>query len=471
MNLVVIILNSLRAKLTMSYMFIVLIAVAIISILSNVMLDHVFKEYVIKQQEVKIDELISRVGEQLNTTNEEWNLSVVENVGMNALSNGLIISVMDKGNRTIWDARTHNNGECQTMVENMAQNMHSRYPNFNGNYVEKKHELVKDDMPVGSIVIGYYGPYYFSDNDLYFINTLNKILAIVAASSVIVSVILGYIMSRYLSIPISSVISISSEIAKGNFGVRVNATSNIKEINSLVATINDLSGTLEHLEKMKKQLTSDVAHELRTPLATLQSHIEAMIDGIWEPDKQRLEGCHSEILRISRMVEDLQELTNIESEKIKLEKSEFELSTFLQLIGQNFEPRFKAKGLLFKFTDNLKGNVIADQDKFSQIMVNLISNAIKYSNSGACIELTTTGDEKSFTITIEDSGIGIPKEDLPFIFERFYRVDKSRGRDAGGAGIGLAIVQALVAAHGGRIIVESEVSKGTKFTLIFPVEK
>ncbi len=461
-------LDTLRARLTISYACVVLIAVAIISILSNVMLEKVFKQYVMNQQTHTIDTLISRVGEQYNVDNGKWRLAIIENLGLNALSDGLIMKVIDTDNRYIWDATVHNNGQCQMMMENIAKNMYSLYPNFKGNYVENTYELKKGTLLVGYLDIGYYGPYYFTDNDLYFIKTLNAILAWVAVGSIFFSIVVGALMSRRLSIPISNVIKIASEIAKGNFGTKVTATSSIREIKSLVQTVNNVSESLERLERLRKQLTSDVAHELRTPLSALQCNVEAMIDGIWEADTKRLESCHCEILRITRLVEDLQELTNIESEKIKLEKSEFALSELIHQICQNFEPDFQSKQLSIDFHDTLKENLVADRDKFAQIIVNLLSNALKYSAEGGHVDITTAGDAKSITIIIKDTGVGIPQEHLPYIFERFYRVDQSRNREAGGSGIGLAIVRALVLAHGGEITVESQILKGTTFTIVIP---
>ncbi len=463
-----ILINTLRARLTISYTFVILIAVVIISILSNVMLEKLFKQYVMNQQTHATAELIDRVQEQYDVNTEKWHLSVIENLGMNALSDGLIVKIVDSQNRNIWDATLHNNGQCQDMIENMAKNMYSLKPNFKGNYVENKYELKQGGKNIGSVSVGYYGPYYFTDNDLYFVKTLNNILVWVAVGSIFFSFVAGAFMSRILSVPISKVDKMASEIAKGNFGIKVTATSSIKEIKSLVQTVNNLSDSLEHLEKLRKRLTSDVAHELRTPLSALRCNLDAMIDGIWKPDKERLESCQAEIIRMTRLVEDMQELTNIESERMKVSKSDFVLSELITQIFQNFEPDFKSKGIALVFADQLKGSISADKDKLAQILVNLTSNALKYSNVGGVVTLTTSGSESEIFITIEDAGIGIPKEDLPYIFERFYRVDKSRNREVGGSGIGLAIVHGLVLAHGGKISAESELGRGTKFVLTLP---
>jgi len=224
---------------------------------------------------------------------------------------------------------------------------------------------------------------------------------------------------------------------------------------------------LDTQESLRKRMSADVAHELRTPLATLQSHMEAMIDGIWEPDISRLKSCHEEIMRIGRMIGDLENLARFEGENLHLEKTEFELSQWAQAIVQNFEGDFQAKGVSIRLKAS-EQRVFADRDKLSQILVNLLSNALKYTDSGGMTEVCIQGDESIAELVVQDTGIGIPEEDLPYIFERFYRADKSRNRLTGGSGIGLTIAKSLVEAHNGTLSVESIFEKGTTLTVRIP---
>jgi two-component system sensor histidine kinase BaeS len=457
---------SLRSKLSLSYIVLALIGVFLISIIANVFLESQFRNYVIQNQEKKNKEIVSLISHQYNG-NGVWNINGVQNIGINYLEQGLIIKLKDLSGKTVWDATLYNSGLCNQMLSHISQNMFSRYPNWKGKYIENKYVIMKDFKQIGIIEIGYFGPFYFTDEDLIFINALNKIIGGVGFLSLLFALLFGTIMAKRISVPISRVIDTAQSISNGSYDERIEEKSNINEINQLTSTINSLAENLEKQELLRKRLTQDVAHELRTPLATLQSHMEAMIDGIWKPDIDRLKSCHDEIMRISRMVGDLEKLSKYESENLILNKTEFDISELIKTIIMNFENVYKSKGIEIIFKGK-KSMVYADRDKISQAIINLMSNALKYTPSGGVVEVTIKSTEKAIMIGIKDSGIGISKEDLPYIFERFYRADKSRNRLTGGAGIGLTIAKAIVEAHKGKITVESELNSGTEFTIYFP---
>lgn len=457
---------SLRTKLSLSFVSVVLISVLLVSIITNLLLDKHFKEYVIENQERKSREIVAQVSRQFKAGGE-WDLDAIENICLNALAQGLIIKVIDPSGKLIWDATLHDNEQCERMLAHMAQNMSSRYPNWEGSYVEEVYPLTSDLGVVGKIVIGYYGPFFFNDSDLAFINTLNRLFIGVGAFSIVLSLLIGSLMAKRLSTPIARVTTTARMIAKGYFGGRITESSTTKEIAQLTEAINNLAETLENQEALRKRLTADVAHELRTPLATLQSHMEAMIDGIWEPDVQRLKSCHEEIMRINRMVGDLEKLARYESDNLILTKTDFDVSELIRHIIRNFENDFAAKGIEIRFTGG-REFITADRDKISQVVVNLLSNALKYTSPGGMVQVSVEGAEDVTKIAVRDNGAGIPPEDLPHIFERFYRADKSRNRLTGGAGIGLTIAKAIVDAHKGSIQVKSKAGEGTEFTITLP---
>jgi len=457
---------SLRTKLTISYILIAAVCVFLISIISNIYLDKYFQDYIIKSQARKNSEIVALVAQQYKTEGK-WDNFSIQSIGINALENGMIIKVQDADGTVIWDAMKYNTAMCHNMMANMENNMYSRYPNWEGEYIKDSYPLVHKGDTVGNIEIIYYGPFYYTDSDLEFINTLNRVFIGVGILSLLLSIVIGAIISRNISKPISRVIDRAHLISQGHYSSRNNEETDTKEINELINSINDLAQNLESQERLRKQLTADVAHELRTPLATLQSHMEAMIDGIWEADTERLKSCHEEILRLNRLVGDLGKLAKYESSIHTLDKTEFDLKDLVTRVAGNFERGFISKNieLILRLDEQ---SIRADKDKISQMIVNLISNALKYTKTGGKVIIELTGDKNKAELTIIDNGIGIAEEDLPNIFERFYRADKSRNRLTGGAGIGLAITKAIVEAHKGIIEVESEINVGTKLKVSLP---
>lgn len=458
---------SLRTKLTLTYMFIALVSIILLSFLTNMFLDRQFREYVINKQEQINKDTVGLIAQQY-LGDGKWNSNTIENIGINALEQGLIVKVKDASGSVIWDANTHNSGLCSQMISHMASNMLSRYPNWKGKYVETSYPLQYGSEQVGSVEIGYFGPFYFNDIDLAFINTINNLIIGVGAVSLIAALILGAVMARRISHPISESIEAARRIAKGRYGQRITDRSSTREIAGLTSTINELADTLEKQELLRKRMSADVAHELRTPIATLQSHIEAMIDGIWAPDAERLKSCLEEVMRIGRLVDDLGKLARYESENLFLNKTYFDISELIRGIVLNYEQDFRSKGVKLEYKAE-KLQVYLDRDKISQVIINLLSNSLKYTGEGGLVEIYTTGSKDMVNIAVTDSGQGIPEEDLPYIFERFYRADKSRNRLTGGSGIGLSIARAIVDAHKGTITVKSKVNVGTEVTVSLPV--
>lgn len=456
---------SLRARLTSSHVFVALAGILLTSLLANLLLENQFRQYIkanLKRQNQRVVDQITRDYSAFG-----WNSTDITDIGMNALSQGLILKLKGADGTVIWDATVHNNGLCRQMMLHMADNMLSRYPNWRGGYVETDYPIIKDSRTVAIASIGYYGPFYFQDTDLVFINTLNRIFLGVTVLAIFLALFIGSFMAKRLSTPIAKVVETAREIAGGNLDARSDSRTNIEEVNQLIAAVNNLASSLKQQEALRKRLTADMAHELRTPLATLQSHLEAMLDGIWEPSPQRLKVCHEEIMRVNRMVKNLERLAKYESENSSLNLSRFDLADLIQQLLLNFEPEFRNKGVKLDFQgDHL--SITADRDKLSQAVINLLSNALKFTPSGGKVAVRIETDLGKVAIRMKDSGCGIAPEDLPYIFERFYRADKSRNRQTGGSGIGLTITKAIVEAHRGTIRVTSKVGEGTEFQIFLP---
>lgn len=457
---------SLRTKLAASFAATALICVLLIGLMSNIQLEKHFKQYVQQNQATKNQAIVELISTKL-LRDGTWDVQSVQDVGLYAMNQGLILQVRDADNRMIWDAYSCNQGMCLEMLQDMSKSMMAQNPGWQGELTKETFAMTRGDDVLGTVEIGYYGPVYYNELDIHFLQTLNHIFVSVGLFSLVLALVFGGILSRMISTPITRVIRTAQSIAKGTYGDRSHETSSTREISELTGTVNDLAETLENQEKLRKRLTGDVAHELRTPLATLQSHVEAMIDGIWEPTTERLTSCHEEITRISRLVSDLEKLAHYESDSLILNKTEFSAGEFLERLLQTFETAFSQKNITPVIQCD-GSNFYADRDKLSQVFINLISNALKFTGEGGTIAVSVQGTPQESRIVLSDTGQGISPQDLPHIFERFYRADVSRNRTTGGAGIGLTLVKTIVEAHKGTIEVSSDVNRGTRFTLTLP---
>ena len=462
---------SLRTRLTLSFALVALACILMVSALANGVLESSFRRYVRESQVRQAQQVVSQIGAQRSVSGA-WDQDAISAIGMTALEQGMIVKLSDTEGRTVWDATTHNNGLCVQMITHMAQNMASRYPNWRGAYTENVYPVRASFSSVGVVTIGYYGPFYLNDQELTFINSLNLLLLWVTIAATALAVLIGWISARRITIPLARVALATQQIARGRRDVLISGTTHVRELDGIASSVNDLSRVLADQEDLRRRLTADMAHELRTPLATLQSHLEAMIDGVWEPDPRRLAGLHEEILRINRLVADLEKLAHEEGNHARLVRRETDIRALLEGIARNHEPQFRAKGIELRFVAEGADpacSLAVDPDKLSQAVINLLSNALKYTPGGGIVEVRVQVRPTGAEIRVSDTGVGIDSRDFPRVFERFYRADDSRSRSTGGAGIGLSISRAIVEAHGGTIRAASEPGRGSQFIISLPV--
>jgi signal transduction histidine kinase len=461
--------NILRNKLIFSYSIISLLIVIILNILFNFSVNHIFEQFAIDQRKQQIEKVIDQVNDQYYEDTNLYNTEGLEVIGNAALQNGIMIHIQTLSNEIDWDIRQHKVTECQMILQHAENNMHSKFPNFKGGYVEEKYDLKNKEKTVGYLTVGFYGPYSFDDNELLLIKALNKSFLLIGMLFLIISCILGSIIAKKVTDPVLGVINVTRKITDKEYGVQTQEISRTKEMANLIAAINQMSLALEQGEKQKKQITADVAHELRTPLCNLQSHMEAMIDGIWEPTSARLVSCHAEILRLNKIIDQLQELYLLENMKNIIVTEKFDFQELCKDLIAEFELMAQSKEVQLIMQVPSNAPVYADYNRIKQCMINLISNAITYIPVDGNVILGYKQKNNHTILSIIDNGPGIPEEDLPFIFERFYRVDKSRNQKTGGMGIGLSISKAIINAHGGELLVESQLGVGSTFKIIIPL--
>jgi two-component system sensor histidine kinase BaeS len=297
--------------------------------------------------------------------------------------------------------------------------------------------------------------------EMVFIRRSNRFLLISLFALGGLAALLSIVFSRRLTNPIKGLTGAAADIEQGNLKRRV-AMSGSDEISRLSEAFNRMAQALEIQESLRRKLTSNVAHELRTPISAIRGELEGMIDGFIPMDRETLQSLYAEIGRLRSIIEGIEELSRAEASGLTLAKQTFELAPFLRNIIGRFTKIFGDKGVSLELSCKEGLLVHADPDRLSQIVINLLSNALKACGSGGHVRVAAGRQEGAVTIEVRDDGHGIRKEDIPFIFERFYKASGN------GLGLGLTIVKELVEAHGGRVTARSEHGRGSAFTVSLP---
>lgn len=295
-------------------------------------------------------------------------------------------------------------------------------------------------------------------------------LAVVGIISIVFAAIAGIILAGKISVPVKAATRAAKDIARGNYNNRINTDICTMELSELGNAVNHMAESLDNQEMLRRRLTSDVAHELRTPVANVSSNIEAIIEGVLEPTNERLSSCYNELERITGIITELEKLRQIEGENMILHIGHVDIYELAKEVKLIFENEMSKKNIRCDIIGE-HIDVCVDKDKMSQLLNNLISNAVKYTDNYGNIQITVIQENENVVITVKDNGCGIDDNDIPYIFERFYRTDKSRNRSTGGAVIGLTITRAIVQLHGGTIHVESKKGVGSLFKVTIPANK
>lgn len=290
------------------------------------------------------------------------------------------------------------------------------------------------------------------------------LLALLAAG--VVAILVSLFLSRRVVAPMRVLTTASQRIADGNYGERVQITGS-DELGQLSHSFNLMAEKLEQVEAMRRQLIGDVSHELRTPLTAIKGSMEGLLDGVLPAVPETYEQIYQEADRLARLVDDIQELSRVEAGAYPLDIRPVAVLNLEKTVLKRFAAQAQAKRIQLRSDSPADlPNVRADLDRITQVLSNLVGNALQYTPEGGQVTILSMRYGNEIHISVIDSGIGIPAEHLPHLFTRFYRVDKSRSRQAGGgSGIGLAIARYLIEAHGGRIWAESDgEGEGSKFT-------
>jgi signal transduction histidine kinase len=334
-------------------------------------------------------------------------------------------------------------------------------------WVEPVALIVQRGMPVGTVYANPLGP---ADDPqrAAFLASINRALLLAAGVAGLAAVLLTVGLSRPILGPVEALTAAARRMERGDLSQRVEVQSN-DEIGELAQAFNAMANGLTRLEELRRNMVSDVAHELRTPLSNIRGYLEAVQDGVVEPKPEVIGSLHEEAMLLNRLVDDLQELALAEAGQLKLERRLVAPSDLVNRALEAARPRARAEGVTLRSDlpeDSPLVNV--DPQRIGQVLGNLLSNALTYTPSGGEITIAARAKDSEVKVSVRDTGEGISTEDLPYVFERFYRADKSRSRATGGTGLGLSIAKQLVEAHGGTIGVESTLGEGSVFWFTLP---
>jgi signal transduction histidine kinase len=333
--------------------------------------------------------------------------------------------------------------------------------------------ITEEAFPIrneNGVIQGYLVARYPAFNYEEYMSMLGRIVLIIAFVSTCVGLVFAVFVSRNLTAPLTHLSDAALEIGSHNLSARVSPAGTYEMV-ELANSFNAMASDLEHGEKLRRDLLADTAHELRTPLSVLTGNLRAILDDVYPLDKAEVARLYEQSRLLNRLVSDLHELAQAEARQLPLYRQPTDVAPWLENTLLAFEPLAEEEQVTLStaLADALP-SVNIDNARMSQVIHNLLANALRHTSAGGSIELRASQQDGQLKIEVQDSGEGIAPEDLPHVFDRFYRADRTRTRSTGGSGLGLAIAKAIVESHGGTIQVISAFGHGATFVILLPLE-
>lgn len=451
--------QTIRKRLSILFFICSISAILLIIISVNWAISNKFNKYMVETQNKMYERIVDHFQEIYKKQGQWSKDSGVELIHEAYMSN-YCLSLLDSNEVPIWGMDP----------EDISNDYHLDSMNMKdkGLYKSKRFEIKVDNIVVGYVDIGQYSSVLLSEEDVNFKASINRNIIGSGIITLLIIVVLSLYFSKQFSTPIKEVANLSVSLSKGDFETKSDTKSNIQEIENLRQSVNVLADKLKYQDSLRRRLVSDISHEIRTPLNVLQNNLEAMIDGVFPVTTEKLNNLNEEVIRFGSLLNNLNVLKEFEDESIKLNFTEIFMNDFVKDICEGFYRAAESKSIkLFCNVDEEDGYYITgDKDKLKQVFINLISNALKFTEPKGVVNVSLFGDGKNVIVEVKDTGIGIRKEDLPFIFERLYRGDKSRHQIEGN-GIGLTIVKNIVQLHEASIDVDSIEGEGSTFRVQF----
>jgi signal transduction histidine kinase len=474
--------NRLGWKLTGTILLVVAVCISLMAIMVNLITTSEFNRYVSQSNMSRIQNISDSIGDFYNTE-KNW-AEIDEVIDTLVWSANARIVVADNSGVIVGDSENEWLAEYSDAV-----GLDNGTPiTVSGNSVGELFVFTSTNgSGKGSGHMGGQGQQWvqYTDNSNMilditqqdFIEQVNRAIWISAIIGIAVALILGFLLTQYLINPIKALTGGAGHIAGGDLGYRVKVSSG-DEIGELTETFNTMASRLEASEQTRKQLMADITHELKTPLTVIGGTVDGIIDGVFNPDLKHLGTIKEQTVMLTRLIEDLRDISLAETGQLKLEKTYSDISELTGQVVMQFEKSAAEKGLQLHFNDMpALPKLLIDPARIKQAITNLLTNAIRHTPANGTISISIEDRDKSehfgnkhILISVSDTGEGIPPEHLPHIFDRFYRAKTARSRNDGGTGLGLAIASQMILAHGGSLWAESEPGTGSTFFIALPID-
>ncbi len=451
--------NRLWVRLTLAFVAVTLVGVGIVAVLTDWGAGTEFRQYVARQSSLANGGLLDDLS-QFFQQHGDWN-GVAEVFGNYVSAGGRgqglmrgrpLLALADAGGVVVYDERGTRVGTLFSADERAASTA-----------------VTAGGRTVGYLSLGSgqgRGPMSQAEQD--FLDQLRRTLAIAALLAGGLGLVMSIVISYMLAQPLGHLALAARSFAGRDWSHRVQERG-ADEIREVAREFNTMAQTIQDADAQRRNLMADVAHELRTPLTVLQGNLRAMLDGVYPLEMREIGSLYDETRLLSRLVDDLRELALADAGQLPLHVQSVDLPECVGSVVASFAPVAEAQGVALQFDDTPGIRLNADPDRLSQIVRNLLANALRHTPGGGRIVVSVRQAAGAVEIDVADTGEGIPAQELPHVFDRFYRGDKSRARSSGSTGLGLAIAKAWIEAMGGSIGVTSEEGKGSRFRLTLPL--
>ncbi len=441
--------RSFAFRLAAAFAGVGILAAALTALLVNFAFGTRFTSYLEQQQQARQQQLITALSDSYERM-AGWSTTDLQSLQSLAIMDGGTLRLVDTSGQTVWDA----GGQMASMHRQMLGSGPLGPP--------KEMPVVVGGTTVGTAIIREPSPGLLPQ-DVSFRSAVNRLLLLGGILAGLIALVLGIVLARRATAPARELTRAARDLAAGDRSRRVDFEAP-DELGEMAVAFNAMADTIEEEDRLRRMFAADVAHELRTPLAILRTQVEGLQDGVVEPSSKELASLHDETLRLTRLVADLETLASADAAGFSLERRQIDLRPVLEQAAREFAGAFEAEDVRLS-VDAQDVGAEADSTRIHQVVSNLLSNALKFTPAGGEARLELRAEDGAAVIRVADSGPGIPSEELPRVFDRFFRGKGSRAR---GSGIGLTVARELVRTHGGDVDVESEPGRGTTFTVRLP---